>query len=306
LLTAAGGVNVSYNAVDAGLAANNPALLQKPLHGQLATTFGGFIAGTKAYGLSGAFHAEKISTTFGGHIYYLDHGSLPYTDAAGNVLGQFRPVDYVLQVAAGRQYLERWTYGLTLKFIRSSYSIYRSTAIAGDIGVRYEDTSAGISISVLVKNVGGQVRTFAGEQEELPFDLQAGVTKRLANAPFGFSLTAQQLQTFDIVYHDTAFNRDNGFAGRQSTFSKIASHLVVAAHIYAGSQLEATIGYNVLRRQELSIGSEGNGLTGFSAGLRLRLPKLQVFYARAGYQRGVAANQIGITAQLDRLFGLGR
>jgi hypothetical protein len=73
--------------------------------------------------------------------------------------------------------------------------------------------------------------------------------------------------------------------------------------VYSGPHLEATIGYNFLRRRELSIGTEGNGLTGFAVGLRARFSKLQILYARSAYQRGIAANQIGITLQLDRLMG---
>ncbi|HEY1023446.1 MAG TPA: hypothetical protein VGE06_14095, partial [Flavisolibacter sp.] len=79
-----------------------------------------------------------------------------------------------------------------------------------------------------------------------------------------------------------------------------------ASHIFLGQHLEATLGYNFLQRQELSTGTEGNGLTGFSAGLRLRFNKLQVHYSRTAYQRGVASNQIGITIHLDQLGGFGR
>lgn len=305
LLAAAGGVNVSYRAGEVGLTAGNPALLGEEVSKQINTSFNGYLAGINAYSLTGAWHAEKLQTSFGGHVQYLDYGTLPATDAAGNTTGTFRPVDFVVQVSAARKYLEKWNYGLSLKLINSSYGQYRSTALAADVGLHYHDTARNFSASVVVKNMGGQLTTYAQEGEELPFDLQAGVTKRLANAPFGFSLTAQHLQTFDLLYNDTTFTTD---VGRPSTsaFSKIATHLVAAAHVYAGGSLEATIGYSFLRRRELNIGNGGNGLAGFSAGLRLRLAKLQVLYARSAFQRGVAANQIGVTLHLDKLFGLGR
>jgi hypothetical protein len=305
LLTASGGVNVSYTAGEIGLTANNPALLQTTVNKQLNTSFNTFFAGAKAYSLTSALRAEKLKATFGGHLHYIDYGMLPMTDASGNVMGEFRPVDFVVQVSAARKYLEKWAYGLTLKFIRSSYGQFRSSAVAADVGVLYHDTSRLFSASVVVKNMGTQLTTYQGQAEELPFDLQAGFTKRLSKAPFGFSATAQHLQNVDILYSDTTFNRDNNFLSPTSTITKLITHLVLAAHIYAGKNLEATIGYNFLQRRELSIGTEGNGLTGFSAGLRARFSKLQVYYARSAYQRGVAANQIGITAHLDKLFGLG-
>ncbi len=306
LQAAAGGVLVSYNAGEVGLAAANPALLRREVSRQAAAGFNSFIAAAKAYNLTAAYSYEKLATTFGAQVHYLDYGSLPATDAAGNMLGQFRPVDYAVQVSAARRYLERWSYGLSVKFIQSSYGQYRSSALAADVGLFYQDTARGFSAALVVKNMGGQLSTYAGEAEELPFDLQVGMTQRLAKAPFGFSLTAQQLQTFDILYNDTAFNRDNGFSSGTSTWSKLVSHLVLATHVYAGRNLEATVGYNFLRRRELSIGTDANGLTGFSAGLRLRFSQLQVLYSRSAYQRGIAANQIAITVHLDRLMGGGR
>lgn len=305
LLAALGGVNVSYKTDEIGLTANNPALLDSSISRQLNASFHGLMAGTKAYSLTGAWQVDALKTTFSGHIFFLDHGTLPNTDAAGNVMGQFRPLEYVVQASAARPYLENWTLGATLKFIYSSYGLFRSSALAADIGVHYLDSSHQVSASLLIKNMGAQLRTYAGEAEELPFDLQAGITKRLAKAPFGFSLTAQHLQTFNLLYNDTTFNRDTNFSSSTSAFAKLLTHLVLATHLYVGPNIEASLGYNFLRRRELSTGTEGNGLTGFSGGLRVRFSKLQVQYARSAYQRGVAANQIGLTLHLDRLFGLG-
>ncbi len=304
LQAAAGGILISHAAGEVGLSAGNPALLGQPVSSQVNTSFSSFVAAAKSYSLTGAFHVGALKTTFGAHVHYLDYGSLSATDASGNIMGQFRPTDYVVQLSAGRRYLEKWSYGLSLKFIQSSYAQYRSNALAADVGLLYQDTSNGFSAAVAVKNIGGQISNYVGEAEELPFDLQAGLTKRLARSPFAISLTAQHLQTFDILYNDTTFNREAGISSSASALSKLITHFILATHIYAGPHLEATIGYNFLRRRELSIGTEGNGLTGFSAGLRVRFSKLQVLYARSAYQRGIAANQIGVTVHLDRLIGI--
>lgn len=305
LLTAAGGVNVSYNANDASLTANNPALLQPSLTTQLNTSFNSFLAGIKTYSLTGAYHSERLNTTFGGQVYYVDYGSIPATDAAGNVSGSFRPVDFVVQFSAAKKYLERWTYGATVKFIQSSYPPYSSNAIAVDVGLLYADSANGFTASFLAKNMGTQLKTYTGEAEDLPFDLQAGISKRLSNAPFGFSFTAHHLHRFNLTYNDVGFNNDNGFSS-PSSLDKIFNHFVLATHVYLGQNLEATVGYNHLRRQELSTPGASNGLTGFSAGLNVKFSKLQIQYARASYQRGVNFNQLGITVALNKLSGLGK
>ena len=306
LLTAAGGVNTSYKTNEVGLSANNPALLSPDLHTQLGLSFNNFLGGIKTYSLTGAFLYDKLNTTFGGHIYFVDYGSIPQTDASGNVSGSFHPIDYVVQLSAARRYLEKWNYGASLKFINSNYQLYRSSAVALDVGVLYSDSSNQLFASVLVKNMGVQLKTYAGESEDLPFDLQIGITKRLAKAPLGFSVTAQHLHQFNILYNDADFNANNDFTSNNNFFNKLFNHLVVASHIYLGNNLEATLGYNHLRRQELNIGSSGNGLNGFSMGVRIKFSKIQVLYARSNYQRNVSYNQLGLALQMDQFFSTGK
>jgi hypothetical protein len=301
LLTAAGGVNVSCQDGDVGMTSNNPALLDPTLNHQLALSFNSFIAGIKTYSVTGAHYQENWKTTLGGHIYFVDYGSIPQTDAAGNVNGEFRPVDYVVQVSASRNYLERWQYGLTMKFIHSGYQQYTSSALAFDAGVLYSDTANKFYASVLAKNMGGQLKTFNGEGEDLPFDLQIGITKRLAKAPFGFSFTAQHLQTFNIHYNDAVYNADNNVETNDGFGTRLLNHFVVASHIYLGNNLELTVGYNHLRRSELNSGTSGNGLNGFSTGVKIRFQKLQFMYARANYQRNVALNQFGLYLAMDKI-----
>jgi hypothetical protein len=305
LLTAMGGANVSYNANDVSLAAANPALLQPAITTQLNASFNSFLAGIKNYSLSGAYHSERLNTTFGGHVYYVDYGAIPAADAAGNISGSFRPVDFVVQFSAAKKYLERWTYGVTLKFIQSSYAPYSSSAIAVDVGLLYTDSANQFTASVVAKNMGTQLKTYAGATEELPFDLQAGISKRLTKAPLAFSLTVHHLHRFAVTYNDVAFNNENDFSP-PSSFDKVFNHFVLATHVYLGQNLEAIVGYNHLRRQELSTPGAANGLTGFSAGLHIKFSKLQIQLARASYQRGISFNQLGLTVALNKLSGLGK
>jgi hypothetical protein len=306
VLTAAGGVNTSYKTNEVGLTANNPALLDAELHTQLNLSFNSFLSGIKTYSITGAYQKDKYNTTLGGHVYFVDYGSMPYTDAAGNVNGNFRPVDFVIQVSAAKKYLEKWNYGASLKLISSNYLIYNSSALALDFGVLYSDSSNRLFASVLAKNMGFQIKTYAGEAEDLPFDFQIGITKRLEKAPLGFSVTAQHLHRFNILYNDTRFNVENNFTSGNNFFNKVLNHFVVASHVYLGNNLEATVGYNYLRRQELNMGTSDNGLNGFSMGVRLKFSKLQILYARSNYQRNISYNQLGLTLTLSQSAGLGR
>lgn len=309
-LTALGGVNVSQISSDAGLAFNNPALLKPSMHTQMNTVFNSLYDGISSYHLSLAYYQKKINTSFQWGLNYLHYGNIQQTDASGNVMGLFRPTDWVMQVSASRSYLTRWNYGAAFKFINSNYGPYRSNGLAVDVGVLFHDSSKLFSASVLAKNMGTQLKKYDGtDPDDLPFDLQLGVTKRLENSPFSFSFTAHHLHQFDIRYNDAGFNSDNGFANDSTgkfTFDKLFRHFVLATTIYLGDKVEIAAGYNYLRRKELNIENTGNGLTGFSLGASLVLSKLQVRYARSHYQNNTAYNQLGINMILNQYFGLGK
>ncbi len=309
-LTALGGVNVSVTSNDVGLTFNNPALLKKEMHTQMNAVFNSFYADINAYHLSTGYHHEKLKTNFGWGLTYFNYGKITETDASGNIYGTIKPNDWVMQVSASRSYLEKWNYGASLKFISSNYGQYRSNGIAIDAGVLFNDTANLISASLLIKNAGYQLRKYAGtEAEELPFDLQAGITSKLRHAPISFSLSAHHLHRFDIRYNDTAFNNENVFGVNKNgkfTFDKIFRHFVIASQFFPVPQLEVTLGYNHLRRQELNISDTTNGLNGFSIGVGLIVKKLQVRYARTHYQNNTAYNQLGLNLQLNEHFGLGK
>ena len=305
-LTALGSVNISNISNDVGLSFNNPSQLRREMHGQANFVFNSMYASINNYHLSGAYHAEKLKTSFSGGVNYFDYGNIPQTDAAGNTLGDFHPNDYVVQISASRRYMERWFYGATFKFINSNYGLYRSNGIALDIGASYYDSTNLLQVSLLMKNMGMQLKEYEGSaSDEIPFDLQLGITKRLKKAPIQFSLTAHHLHQFDIRYNDTAFNNENDFEqnNKNSSFTidKIFRHFVFATQFYIADKIELTAAYNHLRRSELNIPGTSNGLNGFSLGVGVLLNKLQIRYARGYYQNNTAYNQFGLNVQLNEI-----
>jgi hypothetical protein len=310
-LTGLGGVNVSNQSADIGLAWHNPALLRPSMHTQANLVFNAFYGDIRNYHLFTGFRHERLKTTFAAGINYFNYGSIPETDISGNRSGDFKPSDYVVQVSASRQYMERWHYGASLKFIYSNYGQYRSSGLALDVGISYSDTANLVQASLVIKNMGAQLKTYTGTASgDLPFDLQAGISKRLAKAPLQFSLTAHHLHQFDIFYRDTAFNNDNGFdqnmGDQKFTFDKLFRHIVLSTQLYISDKIEVSLGYNHLRRRELNVGNTGNGLNGFSIGVGALFKKLQIRYARSYYQNNTAYNQFGLSLQLNDYFTGGR
>lgn len=304
-LTALGGVNISQPSSDIGMAFQNPALFTPAMNGQVNAVFNDFYGGINVFHLSGGLYREKLNTGFTGGLTFFNYGSTTQTDAAGNILGKFNPVDYVIQLGASRKWQEKWTYGLNLKFVQSAYGQYRSSGLGLDIGLLFNDMAKRITAAFKVSNLGFQLKKYAVLPEEFPFDMQAGISKRLENAPFSFSLTAQRLHQYDILYNDTAFNAANGFRNPSSGFNagRLLDHLVIGTTIHMSDRLQLQAGYNFLRRRELSIANAGNGLNGFSVGAGVNLGYFCLRFARAYYQAANAYNQLGLNLPVQQYTG---
>ena len=296
-LSALGGINISTIGNDIGMSFQNPALLRNTMHQQVNASFNSFLAGIKNYSLTTGFNLPKIATNIGVGITYLNYGAITQTDAIGNIYGTFNPTDYVVQVMASKQYKDRFWLGTTFKFINSNYGQFKSNAVAIDIGVSYSDTANQLQISLLAKNIGTQLKTFnhTNKKEELPFDIQLGITKRLAKAPIQLSLTAYHLQQLSINYNDSNFNASEGNDNASNNIlDKTLSHLIVASQFFVGDKLELSAAYNFLRSKDLSAYSLSNGLNGFTQGAGLKLKKLHINYGSGFYQRNLF-HQISLT-----------
>jgi hypothetical protein len=288
LHTALGGENITVLSNDVTMGYQSPSLLRETMDGMLGLVFTAVPGNVKNLHLTADKYIIPWATNIAASVQYFSYGSLLQTDASGNTLGNFSPRDYVAQFSASRKYGQHWFYGAALKFIQSNYGAYRSSAVAADIGVNYNDSSGKWQAGLLLKNMGTQLRSYTGDGlDNLPFDLQAGITKRLAKAPIQFSLTIRELHRL-ILYN----------ADSTGTFDHIMQHLVLATQFFITDKIEITAGYNHLRRRELGIINTANGLTGFSMGLGILLPKLQLRYARSFQTNSKAVNQFGLTVQL--------
>lgn len=290
-LSSLGGVNISSIGNDLGMAYNNPALLRDDMHQQISTSFYSFAEGVQQLGFVNAYHHQKSNTNIALGVQYLSYGSITQTDPSGNILGVFKPADYTIQFMLSHIYKTNWWVGLTTKYINSSYGQYHATGLAFDWGIAYLNSNKLLQVSFLAKNMGTQLSTYvpAAPKEELPFDLQLGITKKFENAPFQFSLTAHHLQQFNILYNDPIFNNLEGDTrfNQKNTAQKIFTHLVFSSELILSDQLQINTGLNLMRRQSLNAYNMTNGLNGFTLGFGLHLNKLHIQYATGFYQQNL-------------------
>jgi len=301
-VSAPGGLVVARDRSDLAIAYQNPALLETGRPARLHSSFLFLPGGSSVYFLSAITSKPQARLVTSVSLQYVDHGTVPSTDAGGNILGSFRPRDWSMQLAASLPYLSRWRGGAALQWAHASYGIYRSTAFLANMGIRYRDTANGFTFGAILRHAGFFVGRFdGGSTQQLPIELAFGVWKKWKDSPFAAGITWQRMQRWNLEA-DELFDPNLspiGVDNRQSTFAgQFFNHLILSARVELHPQLQFIGGYNFLRRRELGWAGGANGLSGFSYGVQATLHRLQLSFARSHYMANQSQNQLSFEYSL--------
>lgn len=270
--TALGGENITTVTDDLTLTFHNPALLSNVADKTLNLNFTSYIEGSKV--ASAAFSRQfGERSAWAASVQYMDYGDITETDIDNNVLGELSAKDMAFMGTYSYLLSERWSGGVTAKFIHGSYADYTSFAIGIDLGVNYFHEENDFSASLTLKNLGGQVKTFDEEHEKLPLNMQVGFTKRLAHAPIRISVTLDDLTHWESSYYNPE--------GKDISFGNLLfNHVVMGVEVAPSDRFYLAAGYNCKRANDLKAdgGSKWTGAT-LGGGLLLKRIKLGVAYA---------------------------
>jgi len=309
--TAMGGTFISLLDDDASLAYENPSLINLRMDNHLSLNYIDYVADIKAGYVGYVHNIHKIGTTFNAGIQYLDYGTFTATDALGNTGITFNGAEYALTLGAAREYAERFHYGINFTYLTSRLESYTASGAAVTFAGCYHDSAQGFTATVEFKNVGTQFKSYTSDNSEpLPFDLQAGISKRVEHTPFLFSLVLHDLYRWDIRYDDpnaqttTSILLDSSQQSKIKTYTadKIFLHTIIGTEIYFGKSFRISIAYNHQRRQELAFENR-KGLAGFSFGAGLRINRFRFDYGRSIYNIVDGVNHLSLSVNLDELFG---
>ncbi len=304
---AMGGELISISDNDVSIAAINPALLNSKMHKQICFSFIDYFTDINAVAVNYATELEKLGMLFFG-VKALNYGQFVLTDETGVELGEFSANDQVLTAGISKQLNEEFTIGVNLNLINSKLEQYSSFGLSSNIALAYYNDERKICVSVLAKDFGRQLSSYTDEKENLPFELQMGVSKQLAHLPFRFSIVAHHLNKFDIsnsYLEPTTTDPLTGeeIANEDSFGKKILRHLVLGGELNPGrSNLFIRGGFNFQRRQDMQLSTRPL-LVGFSWGLGFRISKFQLNYSRATYHLAGASNNFSFSTNLSS-FGL--
>ena len=295
-----GGNNIAIIDDDVTLADQNPALIGPELEKQVAVNYMYYMGTGNFAGLRYGMAADEHSGWAIG-LRYLNYGSFDGYDEFGTPTGSFTPSDLVVEGTYARDIAGRWRGGVNLKMAYSNYENYNAFAIAVDLGVNYYDEEHDLSFSVVLKNMGGQVKRFDKEYNRLPFDIQIGYMQSIGHSPFQISITANNLTRWNIPYY--AYNKeDEGerFEEKKGFFSNFFRHLIFGLQYQPSEKFYVDLAYNSKTRSDMTNFNQ-SFLSGFSIGAGFRTRGFSVGAAYGQPHKSASTVMVNLSCSIGEL-----
>ncbi len=293
-----GGVNVTLVDDDITVVDQNPALLGSEMSGIVALNYMHYLGGSNFAGLRYG-HSAGERGAWGVSLRYFGYGSMTETQPDGTVTGDFSPMDVAFGGMYSHDITDRLRGGIEVKGIYSSYADYSAFALATDLGINYYNPERDLSLSVVVANLGGQVKRFNESYDRLPIDVRVGWSQSFGTFPIRFSVTAWNLTKWKLPYLETGDGlMDNGGEIKENFGSNLFRHLIFGADLIANPNYYISLGYNYKMRTDMATYSR-NILSGFTLGGGFRLKSLSVGVALAQPHKGGTSMMFNLAYNLS-------
>jgi hypothetical protein len=301
-IAAMGGSNVSLQSNELNLAYHNPALLSQGMNKSLALNYVNYFAGIN-YGM--AMYTESFPGigNFAAGLTYLNYGTFTETDITGVITGTFKASEYAFSMIYSREIDSSFSIGVNFKPVLSYLERYSSFGFAFDIGASWHNRNNRFSAGIAIKNAGYQVTTYAGEpHQNLPFEIQAGISQKLAYAPFRLSLTLRHLEKYDLTHVYISDNSSGSSEPEKSEFfENMMRHVILGAELIPHKNFYFCGGYNYQRRKELQVDSKVSTV-GFSWGFGINTSLLNIEFGRATYHLAGSSTHLSVIFKTDNIY----
>jgi len=296
-----GGHNLTIIDDDINLVEQNPALLGPEFDHQVGINYMRYIGGTN---FAGVRYGQGVSEhgAISAGIQYFGYGSIQGAAIDGTKTGTFNASDIAFNLTYSHDISERFRGGITVKYLYSKYEAYSAGAVAADLGVNYYDPDHEFSASLVAKNLGGQVKKFNEYKDNLPWDIQVGVSKMLGMAPIRLHLTAYELTRWNSPYYkiEDVSNPNSGFIKKDSFGSNLLRHLVIAADVLPTDNIYIGIGYNYRVRTDMAT-YKRDFMSGLSIGAGLKVRAFGIGAAFARPHTGATTFMFNLTTSIGEL-----
>lgn len=270
-----GGVNVSTVEDDIFTTDQNPGLLGPEMDNQIGINYMRYLGDSNFAGVKYA-KAAGDHGAWSASIQYFGYGTIKGADESGNLTGEFSPKDVAFSGSYAHDITGYLRGGATLKMLYSGYEAYSAFAIATDLGINYYNPDKDLSLSLVVANLGGQVKRFNERYDRLPVDVRLGWTQSFGTFPVRFSITAWNLTKWSLPYYDNGDGTSGSEPELKDSFgSNLFRHLIFAADLVPSDKFYISLAYNYKTRTDMSTYSR-SFISGFSLGAGINVKRFGV------------------------------
>lgn len=278
---ALGGDNVTLIEDDASLIFSNPALLSTVSDKTIALNYMRYMEGANTASAS-YNRVVKERASWAASAQFIDYGKMKQVDENNVQLGEFSAREISLAGYFSYMLSNKFAGGITAKFVSSHIGGYSSLGMGVDLGLNYYDPEREWSVSLVAKNLGGQLKAYNEEYERMPLDVQLGVSKRFPHMPFRLSLTLVDLNHWNY---------------------RFINHAVAGVDVLITQQIWVGAGYNFRRVDEMKIQSAGDNKgsshgAGLSLGAGINLERFNLNLAYGKYHVSSSSLLLNIAYRL--------
>ena len=291
-VNALGGHTVSLVDRDPSLIYHNPALLGAEMDQMVNLNYLNYISDINV-GSALFTKAIKEKAAWGVGASFFSQGNIRGMSEEGLPTGDFTAKDISVNGFFSYDLSERWRGGVAMKFLYSSIGDYTSMGMAIDAGLSYYNSEKGFSFGFALKHIGAQMKAYEDERQKMPWDIQVGISKRMAHAPIRFSLTAMYLNKWKINY----INDSNVEYKEDSFFNSFLKHWVIGVDYIPSDNFWLGIGYNPKTALDMKL-QGGNALAGFSGGAGVRIKMFDVGVSVAKYHPSALSFMLSLSTTL--------
>lgn len=294
-----GGNSVSSQEKDLNLVFHNPAMLSSEMNNCIEVGYMNYISDIQ---LGSAAFTRKINdrSAWMAGIRYINYGEMLWTNSADDILGTTYAGDLALTGAYSWKLSEHWRAGGSLSLIYSVLDEFTSVGLGADVGLYYNNPATFLSAGFVLKNMGAEVVAYDETYEKMPWDVQLGLSKKFAHAPFRFTMTVQNLTKLSTSYLAEVAATDGTTSSGDNLAQKIFKHTLFGFEFVPSDQFVLSLGYNYRRQSELAI-AQRTAFSGFTAGFSLRVKNSRVGASYAKYHAAGSSLQLTYGMDLSKI-----
>jgi hypothetical protein len=301
-----GGKLISVRDNNPALAIMNPSMLNPNMSMGASLNLVDYFSNA-LYGHLNYIHSFKNIGTFDLGLNFATYGSFQGYDIYGNETGKFTASDFAVIMGYGREFVDSmFSLGMNVKWIFSKYENYFSAGLGVDFAASYYSIAKNLSLTLLLGNIGAQFKSYAGNREKIPFEIQLAFSQRLKHIPVRYSITLQHLQKWNLSYKDPT----DPFANIDATTGEVIEknkarqfannlfrHVILGLEIIPIKYISLQVSYNYNVRQEMRA-YEKPGAVGFAYGVGIHVYHFDLYYARSHNNLASVPNQFTLSTNI--------